>query len=329
MDGSNTGFYKGLPGFSRARKRLVYEAAEHSIYRWWWEFLRLSPVFWYAQTTGHTPVNAQLAAVCAQAGDLSKGSFMAWWQHTGSRVFEETRLPNRLRLIDVDNINHHELYAQGRSIVMEVPLSVSSRTLVNQFKRQLAQHHEGKTLDVLAQSNAAWRLYTKRSNLQALEHQYWVLLYRLLYPKIAVWRIGDRLQISPGLAARTIENTRYNSGQATPRDKIQATTGRYLYKAQRTLVNAEMGNRFPNNTACEPVPMPFGKQLHSDYVAATVGTQVGHKLSCWQQWLHDEYHRELLLRIKMKNRFTGLAAADLKFVQRLPAFVAGTSDLIA
>lgn len=329
MKRSNTGFYKGLAGFSRANERLVYEAAEHSVYKWWWAFLRLSPVIWYAQHTGHTPVNAQLATVCAQAGDLSKGSFMAWWQNTGSRVFEETRLPNRLRLVDVDNISHHELHPAGQSIVLEVPLTVSMRTLVNQFKRELAQHHEGKSLNVLTQSNAAWRLYTKRYNLKALEYQYWVLVYKLLYPKIAVWRIGDRLQISPGLRARDIEQGRYSKAEATPRDKLQATTGRYLYKAQRTLVNAELGNRFPNNTACEPVSMPFGQRLHSDYLAATVGTEVGDAHTPWQQWLHAEFHEDLVSLIKRKNRFTGMAATNIKFLERFPAFVAGSSDLLA
>jgi hypothetical protein len=77
MTRANSRFYKGLTGFSRANERLVFDAAEHSVYRWWWEFLRLSPVFWYAQRTGLTPSNKQMAQVCEQAGNLSKPSFMA------------------------------------------------------------------------------------------------------------------------------------------------------------------------------------------------------------------------------------------------------------
>jgi len=329
MRRSNTGFYKGLSGFSRPNQQQVYEAAEDSVYRWWWQFLRLSPVFWYAQHTGHTPTDPQLAEIYQQAGDLTKGSFMAWWQRTGRHVFEEARRPHSLRLVDVDNISHHELYPEGQSIVLEVPLNISTRTLVMQFKRELAKHHEGRSLDVLAQSTAHWQLYTKRKNLKPLESQWWVLLYRLLYPKIAVWRIGDRLQISPGLRARDIEHTRYYKGEATPRDRLQAITGRYLYKAQRTLSNAELGNRFPNSTPCSAVAMPYGKQRHSDYLAATVGTEVGNEHTAWQQWLHTEFHEDLVSRIKFKNRFTGIAAADMKFIQRFPAFVAGTSDLLA
>jgi hypothetical protein len=75
--------------------------------------------------------------------------------------------------------------------------------------------------------------------------------------------------------------------------------------------------------------MPFGKQRHSDYLAATVGTEVGNEHTAWQQWLHTEFYEDLVSRIKRKNRFTGIAAADMKFIQRFPAFVAGTSDLLA
>ena len=326
MKRQNTSFYKGLAGFTRATDQLIYDAAEHSVYRWWWEFMRLSPVFWYAQRTGLAPVDPNTSTMAKQAGDLSNHHFMTWWRETGSKVFAEERLPRKLRLLDVDSEPELELHPQGQSVIMEVPLSVTTRTLMKQFRALLAQQHDHKPVDVLAHSSAAWRLHTKRYNLNALENQYWVLVYKLLYPNIAVWRIGDRLQISPGLTVRDIDHSRYSKAQTNPRDKLQATVGRYLYKAQRALSNAECGNGFPNNTERTGLKMPFGKRHQADYLAAT--TAVKGQQSPWHQWLHEEFHEDLVYRIKNKNRLRGMIAADLNFIKRFPAFVAGTSDLI-
>ena len=72
--------------------------------------------------------------------------------------------------------------------------------------------------------------------------------------------------------------------------------------------------------------MPFGKRYQADYLAAT--TAVKGQQSPWHQWLHEEFHDDLVYRIKNKNRLRGTIATDLNFIKRFPAFVAGTSDLI-
>jgi hypothetical protein len=102
--------------------------------------------------------------------------------------------------------------------------------------------------------------------------------------------------------------------------------GRYLYKAQGTLWNAETGLGFPNNRECNPVAMPFGKREHGNYMAAI--TSARDQPSEWCRWLHAEFHEDLVQQIKRKNRIRGTAALDLRLIQRLPAFVAGTSDLL-
>ena len=54
-------FFKGLAGFTRADDTVLAQDAEESVYRWWWEYLRLSPVLWYAQNTGLKPVDSRMA----------------------------------------------------------------------------------------------------------------------------------------------------------------------------------------------------------------------------------------------------------------------------
>lgn len=325
MRNQRTGFYKGIAGFRRGSEELLYEAAEHSVYQWWWEFLRLSPVLWYAQHAGVTPVVPKMAEVCEQAGDVREDRFNKWWRSTGSVLFEEARRPLQLRRVDEQALGEHEFYPQGKSMLVEVPLTVTSRTLVKQFKKLLAQTHGDQRVDVLEHSNAAWKLHTKRYNLIALENQFWVLVYRLLYPDIAAWRIGDRLQISPGLMLRNIDRQRY-AGKTSPISRAQSTVGRFLYKAQRTVANAELAS-FPNFNPIAVTEMPFGEHHHKDFLIATRGTVS--EPSAWQQWLHEEFHWRLVKRIKEKNRIAGMTAVDPKVVQRLSKFIAGESDLLS
>ncbi len=68
-------FYKGIPGFTVSSDDLLLTAAEASVYRWWWEFMRLSPVFWYARTTGLEPVIPEIAGAYAAAGKLHWPNF--------------------------------------------------------------------------------------------------------------------------------------------------------------------------------------------------------------------------------------------------------------
>jgi hypothetical protein len=75
------------------------------------------------------------------------------------------------------------------------------------------------------------------------------------------------------------------------------------------------------------VETTFGKREHLNYLAAITSTR--DQPSEWSAWLHAEFHEDLLQQVKRKNRIRGTAALDHNLIQRLPAFVAGTSDLLA
>ena len=266
-----------------------------------------------------------MAKVFEQAGDLGPRRFEKWWNATGTRLFVEAERPFRLRRIDDPGMEAQVLYPAGKSMLIEVPLTVTSRTLIKQFKEVLAQAHDGQRVDVLEHSTAIWRLHTKRYNLQTIENEFWVTVYKLIYPDIASWRIGDRLQISPGVNLRGIRPERY-LGRSTPITRMQSTVGRYLYKGQRTVWNAELG-RFPDSGPCSITDKPFGQKHHMEYLAATRGTLS--EPSPWQLWLRQQYRSQLAELIKEKNHITGLTAVDPKVMMRLPRFIAGESDLLS
>jgi hypothetical protein len=325
MKRSNRPFYKGIPGFTREREDEYGLDAGRGIYGWWWRYLRLSPVFWYARTTGISPKTPQLAKVFAEAGDLSHDIFNRWWRDTGSQLYVEETRPRQVRLVDEDNLEEFVFYPQGKSIVVEIPLTIRQGTISRQIREILAVHHAGRGLDVMAHSTAQWPLHTKRYDLNTLEREYWTLLYRMLYPDIAAWRVGDRLKLAPGLNLRDVDRWKFNR-VTSPLHRMSSTVGRYLYKAQWTLLNAEQGS-FPNASKAAPVEKPFGSRLHSEFLEAT-GRRID-ALSTWHVWLHKEFHEDLVNRVRRKNNLMGVAAINANTQERLPKFISGESDLLS
>ena len=325
MNSSNNVFYKGLQGFTRQTDELLLEDAESSVYYWWWAFMRLSPVFWYANQTGLKPVDLEVAKTLDLSGDLKRSNFGVWWRATGRHLFAEAKRPSKMRVLNSDQLSSVELYE--RSMLVEVPLTISRATLLRQFKKILADEHEGRLLNIAATSNAKLKLHTKRFNTRTLEIEYWVLLYRLLNQDIATWRIGDRLQLSPSLRVRGVERTNdvVRRG-ASAFDKLHSLTGRYLYKAQYTLQHAEQGS-FPNASKTQANVKPFGEKHERDYRAA-IG-QVVDVPSNWHAWLEKRFFNDLKNEIIKRNRLEkALQMPNGNTRKRFDAFMQGSIDLL-
>lgn len=312
-------FFKGILGFTRQSNEVLARDAEESIYRWWWEFMRLSPVFWFARTKGIEPVDPKIAETYRLVGDLSYNRFNQWWEATGRYAFAEDVRPQKVELLDLHHLDQHAF--KEKALYLELPLTIRKETILKQIKRILNEHHEGRQLDLAGTSTAKLKLHTKRYRLRVVETEFWVLLYRMLYPKIENWRIGDRLQISPHFKLREIDRL----GEPLIFDQVSSVTGRYLYKAKFTLNNLLFGN-FPNVSKLnlDQSFMPFGKKHHDDYIKATEGDQ-----SEFHQWLLDEYSNLLKHEVIRRNRLEENYRKPLSLTwKRTPAFVTGESDLI-
>lgn len=320
----NSLFFKGLPSYTRASDRLEAHDAEVSVYGWWWRFLRLSPVIWFAQSRNVLPKDNQIAQVVKDFGDLKGRSFHAWWSASGRYLFAEAVRPSKVLQLDLDQMQGHQF--DPDKLYLEIPLTIRKQTILKQIKTMLNEHHEGRELDLAATSSAEYALYTKRFRLRVLETEYWVLLYRLLYPEITVWRIGDRLQLAPSLKVRGVENMAHD-GRNTPMSKLNSLTGRYLYKARFTLLNAERA-MFPNNSAVElgDRHQPFGMKLQTEFRRATESID-GHQ-SEWHQWLKTEFQTELRMKIQELNRIVTFASMSPKDFARIKRFISGESDLL-
>ena len=317
-------FYKGLPGFTRADDEILARDAEETVYRWWWEYLRLSPAFWFARQTGHSLVDPEMAKTYELAGDLKGANFRRWWEETGVNVFAEGRRPAKVKNLDLERLHEHSF--KEKALYLEVPLTIRKETIFKQLREMLNELHDGRDLDVTATANATFKLHTKRYRLRVIELEYWVLLYRLLYEDIKVWRIGDRLQLAPHLKLRTAER------RLESRDKrfnqLNSLTGRYLYKARYTLAHVERKS-FPNGgkIIVPEIFMPFGEKHHQEYLAA-IGEIDGAE-SAWKTWLRDEYSTTLKYEIARRNHIQEkMKLPGSKLRQRLPDFISGKSDLL-
>lgn len=324
MNANRRPFFKGFPKFVAASDELEVDEAGRSIYYWWWSFLRLSPVLWFAQETGIKPTDPQIAKVAESFGDLQTRYFHTWWQSTGRVIFAESKRPASVQLLALDQLHEHPF--DPNKLYLEVPLSIRQQTIVKQFKALLSDVHAGRGLDLAAHSQAEFKLHTKRYRLHTIEAEYWVMLYRLLYPNIEVWRIGDRLQVAPQHRVRDGDGSILNSSKHA----LNSLTGRYLYKGRYSLLHAERGN-FPNTDAIELSArhQPFGLKHQTDYRAATQDGKDGTK-SVWARWLNREFAAGLKFEIVCRQHVEHkMKMPDGKTRLRMNAFIAGESDLLS
>lgn len=322
-------FYKGLPGFTRASEELEAHDAQDSIYYWWWRFMRISPVFWFARTTGLAIKDADVARTYELAGDLGKASFSGWWRTSGRLAFAEAKRPARVQQLDLTSLQEHQFKSEQAAIYLEVPLTIRQETIVKQFKAILKEAHAGRRLNVAQTTLAPLKLHTKRFNLVALEREYWILIYRLTNPQITLARIGDRLQISPAIKIRDQAIEVWKEKTKRPEHRLMSVTARYLMKARQTLINAERG-RFPDYRKASNTQdyQPFGPEQHANFLARTATDN--QEADSYVSWLRQEFDQELQGQVKKVNRLhQSLRMPDGLAAKQWPAFYAGSSDKIS
>jgi hypothetical protein len=316
-------FFKGLPSFTEPTDEREFAVATESIYWWWWSFLRLSPVLWFARETGNTPVDPAVASVAASCGDLHHPSgFRNWWMKTGRHRFAEAARPDAVVTLALDNLIFHKFNKD--KLYLEVPLTIRKQTIISQIKKILEEEHEGRRLDLMQHSNSEWKLHTKRFRSNAFKVQHQVLIYRLLYPDIEIWRIGDRLQMASHHRVLDVDGTILNKSKHA----LNSLAGRYYYKARFLMQNAERGS-FPNFESIDTVEssLPFGERLQADYLAATNRSLDGSD-SRWHAWLKQEYESDFHYDIRRANSMRGyLSDSDDLAKQHFHDFISGKTDM--
>ena len=335
-------FFKGVLGFTEGDEELLARKAEESVYYWWWMFMRIHPVFWYARTKGIDPLDPKTCEIYKLAGDLSHHNFYQWWNETGRKVFAETNKIPEVTVIDLLRIEEHPFKKAGH-LYLDIPLNISRRKIMKEVRKKLDAVHDGQSLNVTSHSTAKLRLFTKKYRLKTLENEYWVLLYKMIYSKIRMWQIGDRLQLAPRLKVRgrlkdDVFGPKYN--------QLNSLASRYYFKAKNMSDNL-MFKEFPNYKKSDLIEefQPFEEDHQDDYLKSTqleaYKRQDIKKKKTAQEKLeernvvHSEFHQwlvenfansikwEVIRRNNIENSYKNFST---KVHRKLPNFITGLDD---
>ena len=300
-----------------------------SIYLWCWRFMRLSPALMFARSRKAKPAHKPLASTLEAAGNLGITTWWAWWRRHGNVTFaERLAIPTvRVATPGLDLRSYKELWhSRQRILLVEVPLTIPTRSILRQIKQILDEEgHSRKDFDPAPFSTAPFKLHTMRYRIRNIETRFWVLLYRLLYPDVPVWVIGDRLRLAPRHKMRGLA---HESSAAKRKAKagLESITGRHLYKARYMLEHMNHGV-FPND---QPIAENagftglFGRKWATQYREFVLGS--GTAQSEWIKRVRRDNIEALRKHVLQINLADRKGADESRARTRLDAFMRGLYD---
>jgi hypothetical protein len=311
-------------------ERMHEEAYQRlTVYYWCWMFMRLSPALLYARTRNLKPSDAALAKVMDTAGELAHANFDMWWQSCGVVAFAEQRLREVQLMRHGERAHDHSEDGPSRTLYVKIPLTIRPRTITRQVKALLDRAgHDGKRFDAAPYSTAPFPLYTLRYHVRNIEHRHWVLLYRLLYPEVPIWMIGDRLRLAPALQVRGLWPS---TDEVVKRRaaSLHSLTGRHLYKARYMLMHLEQGD-FPRDTKIDDTTdwhRPFGAKHAKRYQQFVQGSDLGTD-SEWIAKIKQSHMTPLREHVAQINRVTLTQPLPPEVIEGVDAFMRGERDHI-
>lgn len=130
--------FKGMRRYRYRNDEASVEDAKRSPYYWWWAYLRLSKDYWLICTRKGVAEDARLKSMYRDFGDVFANTFEEWWRRRGAGLFSE-----RLALPKVREVQREQM-ALSRdtesTVLLEVPLNMTERTLIRQIREILRQH---------------------------------------------------------------------------------------------------------------------------------------------------------------------------------------------
>lgn len=250
-----------LKGQSRVRFRSAEDSlavAKEGVYRWWWEFLRLSKDYWLVCQTSQAgkveTQDAELARIYRAFGDIYNCTFDEWWVARGSWVFrEQEQFPKVTEVERNPRERASHKYLSDR-LWVDIPLKLSRRTIQRQIGRILDQHEEQRLNNRLEMSTSKFKLNPVQYRLHTLKKMHELhSLHRELIDKLTVlnanqkkkslvqradlFRIGKLLRISPSNESLRGEVEEIFKRQ----NRMRASVSRFLNRADLLISNVERG----------------------------------------------------------------------------------------
>jgi hypothetical protein len=271
----NIARFKGLPDFRFTEREAQIELAQAkvSVYRWWYEFLRLSEDYRYLchVSRGGEPKTGdkRLARVYRDFGDVFKLPFDAWWSRRGSKLFREKAAPAVVRAIDLQRPTLTASQDQWGSLLIEVPLSLTRMRILKDVGRLITEHRDARPPSRLAASQSQYPINPVRYKLHTLQTTHEVLcLYRDLMLNLDHYNYADKVdQFQIGKILHLNRRAERLIGDpadiARKKNTMRATVGRYLARGNLLIANVEIG-AFPKYTPVESSARRFTSAQHEE-----------------------------------------------------------------
>ncbi len=301
LGGGEDLFLKGLPRRQQRHKKpeTTLQEAQTSIYRWWWEYLRLSKDYWLVcQTSTKAMVKTedqQLRRVYRGFGDIYSCTFDDWWLERGYRLFtEQEKFPKVVEVPRSPTERQRQTPADDK-IWIEVPLKLSKRTIQKQLGNLLELHEQNRLTNRLFLSTSDFKINPAQFGLHTLQKIHDVhALHRELIEKpkwlrvhqsekqgagdrADLFRIGKLLRLSP-----SNESMRGEPDEVRARlNRMRVAVSRLLKKSDLLIANVEQGV-FPSYKPVTPSAPRFNArqlaqhaELESKWWELDLTTQLG------------------------------------------------------
>ncbi len=145
--------FKGMRRFRYRRDELLLNDAERSPYYWWWAYLRLSKDYWWVCQRKGIADDLRLREMYRDFGKVYEMTFEQWWDKRGIDLFsEQVALPAVRKL---DPLNMQLSKRLERHLLLEIPVNMTEKTIINKVRDLLRQHPERM---VVRESNAQRKL---------------------------------------------------------------------------------------------------------------------------------------------------------------------------
>ncbi len=233
-------FFQGFPEDVRFRRHTVPESleiAKGTLYEAWYRAVLLSPYMtesidsnvWRSQSQQDT---------FKRFGDLRDTTFESWWVERGYELFMEKA--------DFKKIGVRESSAQEvkeKTLILEIPLTVSPSTLKLQFDELLRKHHDHyKKFDRWQHSSATGKLQSSKLtsasiNLYLDVYQQWQVM-QAKDVGVNLYEVGEAMALNPRLV---VKHNDYNSDIREKHLKMSLMVSEYLEKAKNLIAHASEG----------------------------------------------------------------------------------------
>lgn len=233
-------FFKGFPEDVRFRRHTVPEAleiAKGTMYEAWYRAVKLSP--YTAQAIAIKEWRSQQQkGTYERFGDLQGTTFDSWWVERGYELFMEKG--------DFKKIGVREGLDQDvndKTLILEIPLTVSPATLKQQFDDLLRTHHEHyKRFDRWQHSSATGRLQSSKLtsvsiNLYLDVYEQWQAMCAL-EGSVNLFEVGEAMALNPRLM---VKHGDLGSDVREKHLKMSLLVSEYLEKAKNLIAYASEG----------------------------------------------------------------------------------------